>query len=159
MEPDYTPQDIARRVRERFLAEASKLADETDAKAVAAELIKDLNSQKRAVALRLLGMEDKWGRWEIDHCNQRKSTITEMLDAEVVGLVRQWVNDAVEEVITEELKTSTKNKVKTAIRGAIKQLVDDHTGHYKTYDIAKGVVAGLVSEASSEIKAELGLKS
>jgi len=42
---------------------------------------------------KLLGFDDSYGRWEIDHCNGRNSPITRYLDEKVRDAVRCWLEE------------------------------------------------------------------
>lgn len=150
-----TPKEIADKLRAKFIVAATAVANDAVADQVAESIIADLNAQKRAVTLSLLGLTDKWGKWEVE---SRESPITKHLAEAAKATVMQWVNDAVVEVLTEERKLKVKNTVKNALKAHIEGIVKDHVHDYTIRKKAEGLVDTMLQKAADEVRDELGLE-
>lgn len=116
--PVPTITEIAEQLHENFLRAAANTANEADSMAVVQEVVKDLNASKRAVTLKMLGLDNRWGgEWEVDHCNGRQSPITKYMDAECQEILAQWVRDAIKEVVTDKLKAEFQKVLAKDIKG------------------------------------------
>ena len=155
--PQPTMQDIAAQLRDKFIEAAGKTANDVDMSAVTMEVVRDLNASKREVTLKLLGLDNRWGKWEVDHCNGRKSPVGELIDDACTELITQWVNDTIEEVLTTEMRLKTKKHIKDAF---LKEIADRNS--YKTRELisnyANSFVATIVKEVKDEFEIELGIK-
>jgi predicted ATP-grasp superfamily ATP-dependent carboligase len=152
-----TVHEIADKLKDAFVVVATERADRTEAEAVVGEIIRDLEAQKREVTMKLLGLDSRWGKWEVDHCNGRQSPITEYLASEGRDLVKAWVNDAVKEVFTADAKDKFMKECKKAILNELKNV----SGSYETREYVESLVSDirttLVKEAAKELRSELGL--
>ena len=153
-----TPREIAEVIKAKFVAAATEVANDAHGESVAMEIINDLNAQKRAVTLRLLGLDDKWGKWEVDHCNGRESPITEYLVKESEGAIRKWVNEAVQETLTTEFQAKVMRDAKAAIKKEVMNQVDTALEGYRLGQMAKPIIEGLFQQAANEVREELGLE-
>ncbi len=150
-----TPKEIADKLRAKFIVAATTVANDAVADQVAESIIADLNAQKRAVTLSLLGLTDKWGKWEIE---SRDSPITKHLAEGAKTAVNQWINEAVVEVLTEERKVKIKNTVKNAIKAHIEGIVKDSVHDYSIRKKAETLVETMLQRAADEVRDELGLE-
>lgn len=55
-----------------ILAATQKWLEEQTPAVIQNEVFERLNSAKNEIAPKLLGFENRWGKWEIDNCNNRK---------------------------------------------------------------------------------------
>lgn len=152
-----TPQEIAALIKEKFVTAATEVANDVHGESVAKEIVSDLNAQKRAVTLRLLGLEDRWGKWEVDHCNGRESPITQYLASESKETIKAWVNEAVQEVLTTQLKSKIMKDAKAAIKKEVEKQVRENTGAYRLGQQADPIINALFQAAANEVREELGL--
>jgi uncharacterized membrane-anchored protein YjiN (DUF445 family) len=150
-----TPKEIADKLRAKFIVAATAVANDAVADQVAESIIADLNAQKRAVTLSLLGLTDKWGKYEVE---SRESPITKHLTEAARATVMQWVNDAVVEVLTEERKVKVKNTVKNALKARIEGIVKDNVHDYNIQKKAEAMVETMLQKAADEVRDELGLE-
>jgi hypothetical protein len=156
--PTMTPKEIAEAIKAKFVTAATEVANDAHGESVAKEIVNDLNKQKRAVTLRLLGLDSRYGReWEVDHCNGRESPITKYLAEESQETIRAWVNEAVQEVLTTELKSKIMTAAKGALKKEIERQVRDNTGSYRLGEQAKPLINALFQQAADEVREELGL--
>ena len=152
--PQPTMQEIATALRDKFIEAAGKTANEVDMEAVTTEVIRDLNASKREVTLKLLGLDNRWGEWEVD---SRKSPISDLLTAECKAMIIKWVNEVVTEVLTEEMRLKTKASIKKAFLKQISDLSNYRSREMIT-DSANSLIATLVGEVKHELEVELGIK-
>ena len=150
-----TPKEIADKLRAKFIVAATAVANDAVADQVAESIIADLNAQKRAVTLSLLGLTDKWGRWEVEG---RDSPITKYLAEAAKATVMQWVNDVVVEVLTEERKMKVKNAARDALKKHVEGMVKDITQDYTLRQKAEVMVEAMMQKAADEVRGELGLE-
>jgi hypothetical protein len=152
-----TPKEIATKMREKFIVAATEVANDAVAGQVAESIIADLNAQKREVTLKLLGLDDRWGKWDVDHCNGRNSPITQYLAAGAEKAIKEWVNEAVVEVLTEERKRDIKSTAKAALKREIDTIVEQQTKGYCMKERAETIINALLERAANEVRDELGL--
>ena len=120
-----TRKDYGEQVRAAMDTALQEHVSELDLDSFTKALLVDLNKQKANVIWRLLGLDDSWGKWQVDHCNGRTSPITNYLTSASEGTIREWVNDAVAEIIAEE-RTKVQSKIKAALR---KDFADRSSGY------------------------------
>lgn len=150
-----TPKEIADKLRAKFIVAATAVANDAVADQVAESIIADLNAQKRAVTLNLLGLSDKWGRWEVEN---RDSPITKYLAEAAKATVMQWVNDVVVEVLTEERKMKVKNAARDALKKHVEGMIKDITQDYTLRQKAEAMVVAMMQKAADEVRGELDLE-
>lgn len=153
-----TVKEIAAKFKDMFVEVSTERADRADAEEVVGEIIRDLEAQKREVTMKLLGLDNRWGKWEVNRSGSGgTSPITEYLAAEGRDLVKSWVNEAVKEVLTADAKDKFMKQCKAAI---IKDLKDT-TSSYQVREYADSVVKDLrmklMKEAAADLRKELGL--
>ena len=154
-QPDMS--SIAAMLRNRFVDCAASAANEADVEQVMDVVIKDLNAAKREVTLKMLGLENRWGKWEVDHCNGRNSPISAYLDEECKALVKEWVQSAVKEVLTKELKAKKKKEITDSIKSELA-----NQASYSTRTMIMHAVENfnkqILDNVTNELRQELGLK-
>ena len=150
-----TPKEIADKLRAKFIVAATAVANDAVADQVAESIIADLNAQKRAVTLNLLGLSDKWGRWEVEN---RESPVTKHLAGVAQAAITQWVNDVVVEVLTEERKMKVKNAARDALKKHVEGMIKDITQDYTLRQKAEVMVEAMMQKAADEVRGELGLE-
>lgn len=155
--PQPTMQEVAAKLRDKFIEAAGQTANDVDMKAVTLEVVRDLNASKREVTLKLLGLDNRWGKWEVDHCNGRKSPVGELIDAECTAMIQQWTNEVIKEVLTDEMRLKTKAAIKKAFLGEISDRYNYKTREMVTRS-AESLVATLVKDVKHEFEVELGIK-
>jgi hypothetical protein len=152
-----TPAEMAAVLKAKFVQAVTEVANDAHAESVTEQIINDLNVQKRQVTLRLLGLEDKWGKWEVDHCNGRESPITKYLADGAEKTIKQWVNDAIKEVLTTELKDKVMQDAKKAIHKEVQELVRRELNGYELNRKAAPIIDAWLNQAADEVRRELGV--
>ena len=155
--PTMTPAEMAAVLKAKFVQAVSDVANDAHAESVTEQIVNDLNAQKRQVTLNLLGLQDRWGKWEVDHCNGRESPITKYLAEGARETIKQWVNEAVAEVLTTELKSKIMKDAKKAIHNEIQDIVRNKTNTYNLRELATPVIDGWFDKAADEVREELGI--
>lgn len=152
-EPRYTMEDIATKLREKFIEAAMTQANAADPEQLVNEVVKDLNAAKNEVTLKLLGLTNSWGRWEVSG-SQKDNLIDKMIDADGRELVRNWVQEAIKEVFTEEAKSAYMKRVKGEIK---KYLKENLLNNYNLRDASRKLCDEMTMNAVNELRAELSL--
>ena len=151
--PKLDPGQLVQEIREKAYAALASQISKMDVSAFTRKVIEDLDKQRSAVVWQLLGLDDQWGKWEVDHCNGRDSKITQYLAAEADAAVREWVNGAVMDALKVE-----GDKIRAKARGAIRQEVSRRLERLMREEISRQVesrvkttVTELVKETMDEI--------
>lgn len=153
-----TPAEIAAVLKAKFVQAVTEVANDAHAESVTEQIINDLNVQKRQVTLKLLGLEDRWGKWEVDHCNGRESPITKYLAKGAEETIKKWVNEAVAEVLTTELKNKIMQDAKKAVHREVQNIVRNKTSDYTLRQMADPIIEGWFNKAADEVRRELGVE-
>ena len=154
--PLPTVQEIAEGLKTRFIECAAAAANEADVNQVMNAVIKDLNAAKREVTLKMMGLDNRWGNWEVDRSNGRNSPIVQYLNEECDQMIGEWVRTAVKEVLTEELRGKMKKEIDAAFRNALR----DAAGYRlrsKIDDHVESFVSDIIKAAANELREELQL--
>jgi hypothetical protein len=133
-----------------------KMAEQIDifnADEVARELAADLNAQKKDVLLRVMGMDSRWGKFEVDHCNGRENPLNKIIMDTCKPMIEEWVQAGIKEFLANK-RESMKQAYKTAIIKDVERYINDRQWSH-TNEVAKELVSGIVAEAKAEAKAEL----
>lgn len=156
--PSMTPAEMAAVLKAKFVQAVTEVANDAHAESVTEQIINDLNAQKRQVTLKLLGLEDRWGgKWEVDHCNNRESPITKYLAESAKETIKQWINEAVAEVLTTELKSKIMQDAKKALHKEIQDIVRNKTNEYNLRHMADPIIEGWFNKVADEVRRELGV--
>lgn len=134
--------------RQRFNDEMSKQANEYNGAELSREIIAQLNKDRHDVVWRLLGLENHWGKWEVDHCNGRKSPIVDMMTEAVQAEVKEWLNEAIQEVIA-----ANRDKLKTQFRKALEKEFTE-LSQRRLWDHVNRAVGNLMEQIQKEVEAE-----
>lgn len=144
-------------LREQLAQRVQKAIDDDtfnhlDLNTMSSKIIELLDARKHDVIWTLLGLDARWGKWEIDHCNGRQSLITKYLAEAMEPVIARWVNATVEEVVK-----SSGDKMRKAVRQRVSRDLEDRYArelrHRATLRIdeivdqeAKALAEGLFSE-------------
>ena len=120
------------------------------------ELVADVHKNKEQLAKQLLGVDSRWGRMEIDHCNGRLSALDQ-------AITERWKNHLfgiVDEEIEKTLR-SIQTKPDHPARKAIRAEIASHWNSYKTKELVQAkmnkVLDSLFEEQMDSFRKELGL--
>lgn len=111
---------LAAELNDKAEAALRAAVTELDTDKFVASVIGRLRQHQNNAIWKLLGLEDRWGKWEVDHCNGRSSPITQYLSSAVEPTVRDWVNQAVREVIETDGEV-----MRTQVLGALRKEIED----------------------------------
>ena len=84
---------------EQFFTAFGNAGVKFDAEGIQREIIAELTKERRTLALRMLGFNDRWGRLEVDHCNNRASVASEFVKANVGPAVQKWTEECLRPAI------------------------------------------------------------
>lgn len=152
-EPQFSMEELATKLREKFIEAAMTQANAADPQQLVNAIVKDLNAAKNEVTLKLIGMNNTWGKWELDG-RANGNLINEMINDDARTLVHNWVQEAVKEVFTEEAKSAFLERVKKDLKKYIKQNLLDG---YNVRKVGGTICEELLHSAANELRAELAL--
>jgi hypothetical protein len=134
--------------RQRFNEEMAKQVNAYDGSKLAAHIIERLNQDRHKVIWKLLGLDDKWGKLEVDHCNNRQSNLTEMLSDSVREEVTKWLEEVTREVIA-----ANREKLKGQFRKAFTEELW-RLGEWNATTEARNSAEGILKKIRAETEKE-----
>ena len=84
---------------EQFFTAFGNAGVKFDAEGIQRQIVNDLTKERRNLALKMLGFNDRWGKIEIDRSNGRKSVASDFIDQNVGPAVQKWVDECLRPAI------------------------------------------------------------
>ena len=86
---------------EQFFAAFGNAGVKFDAEGIQREIIAELTKERRTLALKMLGFDDRWGKLEVDRCNSRTSVASEFIKSQVGPAVERWADECLRPMLEE----------------------------------------------------------
>ena len=86
---------------EQFFIAFGNAGVKFDAESIQREIISELTKERRTLALKMLGFDDRWGKLEVDRCNGRTSVASEFIKSQVGPAVERWVDECLRPMLEE----------------------------------------------------------
>ena len=86
---------------EQFFVAFGNAGAKFDAEGIQREIISELTRERRTLALKMLGFDDRWGKLEVDHCNSRTSVASEFIKSQVGPAVERWADECLRPALEE----------------------------------------------------------
>ena len=80
-----------------------------DAEGIQREIILELTKERRNLALKMLGFDDRWGKLEVDRCNSRTSVASEFIKSQVGPAVERWADECLRPMLEERGRDKLNN--------------------------------------------------
>lgn len=115
-----------------------------DEASIQGSVIKELETQKKKIVLQLLGFNDKWGKYEVDHCNGRagESSAGDYLKRVSAPAIDKFLAS----VEMPELTQTERKSLQRSYRHHLYHEVEQHLRHQATRD-ARELSEKLIKEA------------
>lgn len=84
---------------EQFFTAFDNASVKFDAEGIQRQIVNDLTKERRNLALKMMGFDDRWGNLEIDRSNGRKSIASNFIDQNVGPAVQKWVDECLRPAI------------------------------------------------------------
>ena len=84
---------------EQFFTAFGNAGVKFDAEGIQRQIVDDLTKERRNLALKMLGFNDRWGKLEIDHANGRETVASNFIDQNVGPAVKKWVDECLRPAI------------------------------------------------------------
>lgn len=84
---------------EQFFTAFGNAGVKFDAEGIQREIIAELTKERRTLALKMLGFDDRWGKLDVDRCNGRTSVASEFVEANVGPAVQKWTEECLRPAI------------------------------------------------------------
>lgn len=145
--------DLRARVHATLNAEIEKFSPEQ----IVSEIITQMRKHEREVTWKILGLDKRFGGWEVDHCNGRISPLSNEIAAACQPMLTEAVSEIGREVVAEmtvnaEARATLKAAFKKELQHKLDRILKDEITAQAT-KIATALVGGIVTE----VKAEAGL--
>ena len=95
---------------EQFFTAFGNAGVKFDAEGIQREIISELTKERRTLALKMLGFDDRWGKLEVDRCNSRTSVASEFVKANVGPAIQKWTD----ECLRPEIEARGRDKLNNA---------------------------------------------
>ena len=86
---------------EQFFTAFGNAGVKFDAEGIQREIIAELTKERRTLALKMLGFDDRWGKLEVDRCNSRTSVASEFIKSQVGPAVERWADECLRPALEE----------------------------------------------------------
>ena len=86
---------------EQFFVAFGNAGVKFDAEGIQRQIIDELTKERRNLALKMLGFEDRWGKLDVDHCNSRTSVASEFIKSQVGPAVERWADECLHPMLEE----------------------------------------------------------
>lgn len=84
---------------EQFFTAFDNASVKFDAEGIQRQIVNDLTKERRNLALKMMGFDDRWGNLEIDRSNGRKSVASDFINQNVGPAVQKWVDECLRPTI------------------------------------------------------------
>ena len=84
---------------EQFFVAFGNAGAKFDAEGIQRQIVNDLTKERRNLALKMLGFDDRWGKLEVDRDNGRKTVASDFIDQNVGPAVKKWVDECLRPAI------------------------------------------------------------
>lgn len=84
---------------EQFFTAFGNAGVKFDAEGIQRQIVDELTKERRNLALKMLGFDDRWGKLEVDHCNSRTSVASEFIESQVGPAVERWTDECLRPAI------------------------------------------------------------
>lgn len=84
---------------EQFFVAFGNAGVKFDAEGIQRQIIDELTKERRNLALKMLGFNDRWGKLEVDRCNSRTSVASEFIESQVGPAVERWADECLRPAI------------------------------------------------------------
>ena len=84
---------------EQFFTAFGNASVKFDAEGIQRQIVDELTKERRNLALKMLGFNDRWGKLEVDHTNGRKTVASDFIDQNVGPAVKKWVDECLRPAI------------------------------------------------------------
>ena len=84
---------------EQFFTAFGNAGVKLDAEGIQRQIVDELAKERRDLALKMLGFDDRWGTLEIDRTNGRKTAASDFIEQNVGPAVKKWVDECLRPAI------------------------------------------------------------
>ena len=84
---------------EQFFTAFGNASVKFDAEGIQRQIVDELTKERRNLALKMLGFDDRWGKLEIDHTNGRKTVAGDFIAQNVGPAVKKWTDECLRPAI------------------------------------------------------------
>ena len=123
---------------------------------ITAKVHKLLDNNSKEITLKLLGFDNKWGSWELDHCNGRsgESVAGDYLRKVQNQAIDDWLKQVKLPVLNKTLSTQMQKHLEVQYDQYLKQYLRDYAQTQASKD-AKEIIDELFSTARADAVLQL----
>ena len=160
----YEPQpgelELSRVEQQEALSKAIKAAVagmpcQLDVDGIVQHAMRVLRSEQSNALWIMLGMEDKWGKWEFDNCNGRKGVIEKWIESNCTAELSRFLQEQLGEVL-EARKAQFKAEIRGVLLKEVHAMISNITKvPWETRRTFEGVQLEMIKEVVNERKEEI----
>ena len=94
---------------EQFFTAFGNAGVKLDAEGIQRQIVDELTKERRNLALKMLGFDDRWGKLEVDRCNSRTSVASEFIKSQVGPAVERWADECLRPMLEERGRAKLHN--------------------------------------------------
>jgi cobalamin biosynthesis Mg chelatase CobN len=120
------------------------------------ETVRDMKKDMTEIMAKMMGFNNHWGRWEVDHCNGRRSVISDVIEDKTRAVVTDWINenltaDLTKKILDKQRAELVKDFTEGVHRGARSQL------YRLTEELGQNIADEIAAELNKELRGKNGL--
>ena len=131
---------------EQFFVAFGNAGAKFDAEGIQREIISELTRERRTLALKMLGFDDRGGKLEVDR-NSRTSVVSESIKSQVGPAVKRWADECLRPMLEE------RGRAKLHDAAVMKAVMKDFDHHFQY--AAHQQMKHLAAEAGEEFATAL----
>jgi hypothetical protein len=105
---------------------------------------------------KMMGFDNRWGKWEVDHCNGRQSVVADTIKEQAQVTVKTWVI----ENLTQDAVTKIMDKQRAALVRDFNESIQREVRsqlYRLTETMGKEIAAEIAAELNKELRGKNGL--
>lgn len=158
-ELDMYDAEQRKTVTEAVKAAVGALPCQLDASQIVEQAMRILRSEQSNALWVMLGMADKWGKWEFDNCNGRKGAIEDWIKAHCLDELGAFMKAELGEVLElkkEEFRKGIRAAILKDVDGIIKDISKTPWETKRAFEsIQQETIKEVIKETREEIRAEV----
>lgn len=142
---------------EQFFTAFGNAGMKFDAEGIQRQIVDDLTKERRNLALKMLGFDDRWGKLEIDRDNGRKTVASDFINQNVGPAVKKWTDECLRPAI------EARGKEKLHSTAVVKAVMKDfdrqfmHAAYEQMEHLAEQAGKEFANALADQIKAGMKL--
>jgi hypothetical protein len=156
---EHSDAEIANLVveaREKLQTQVAERIGHLSVEDIITETVRDMKNDMADILSKMMGFNNSWGRWEVDHCNGRHSVVADTVNDQARAAVKNWIT----ENLTKDMVSKLLDKQRTALIKDFNESVqrEARSQLYRlTESLGKEIATEIATELSKELRGKNGI--